>query len=190
MLWFMLACSSPEPAAAPPPAATPAVAPAPDPALAAAGAAGQEFGTRLKGRLQEAMAAGGPPEGIDVCTVAAPAIAAEVRTKHGVKLGRSSLRLRNPGNVGPDWVMAWLRETGERPAEGLAPVKVVVDGTARVLVPIAVEPVCVTCHGPAEGLAPEVKAALAATYPQDAATGYAVGDLRGALWVEAPAKGG
>lgn len=184
MLWLLLACSEP----APPPAASPAVV-APDPALARAAAAGQEFGSTLKGRLQEAMAAGGPPGAIAVCTEAAPAVAAEMERKHGVKIGRSSLRLRNPANAGPEWVQAWLRSTGERPAEGLTPVKEVVDGTARVLVPIAVEPVCVNCHGPVEGLSPEVKSTLAERYPQDRATGYAVGDLRGVLWVEAPVGG-
>lgn len=189
MLWLLLACSEPAPPPASPAAPPPAAAPVPDPALARAAAAGQEFGATLKGRLQEAMAAGGPPQAIAVCSEAAPAVAAEMGTKHGVKIGRSSLRLRNPANAGPEWVQAWLRSAGERPAEGLTPVKEVVDGTARVLVPIAVEPVCVNCHGPAEGLAPEVKSTLAERYPQDRATGYAVGDLRGALWVEAPAGG-
>lgn len=52
--------------------------------------------------------------------------------------------------------------------------------------PIAIEAPCLACHGPADGLAPEIRAKLTAAYPQDPATGYALGDLRGALWAEAP----
>jgi hypothetical protein len=38
---------------------------------------------------------------------------------------------------------------------------------------------------PAATLQPRVKEALAARYPGDRAVGYAVGDFRGFLWVEA-----
>ncbi|MDT4883752.1 hypothetical protein FQZ97_1198250 [compost metagenome] len=50
---------------------------------------------------------------------------------------------------------------------------------------IATEPGCLACHG--TQMAPQVRAAIAAHYPDDAATGFAVGDLRGGLWVEVPA---
>jgi len=35
-------------------------------------------------------------------------------------------------------------------------------------------------------LAPDLKAKLAELYPNDQATGYAAGDLRGVFWVELP----
>ena len=44
---------------------------------------------------------------------------------------------------------------------------------------------CLACHG--SEVSPEVREAIAARYPGDRATGFAVGDLRGALWVEVPA---
>ena len=53
-----------------------------------------------------------------------------------------------------------------------------------VLRPIGTAPLCLTCHGPA--LAPEVREALAAKYPKDAARGFREGDLRGLLWAEVP----
>jgi hypothetical protein len=46
------------------------------------------------------------------------------------------------------------------------------------------------CHGPEEALQPEVRAALDQRYPEDRATGYAAGDLRGAFWAEVPLAGG
>ena len=43
---------------------------------------------------------------------------------------------------------------------------------------------CLTCHGPVEAIPPEVRAVLRKRYPSDQATGYSVGDLRGAAWAE------
>ncbi len=51
--------------------------------------------------------------------------------------------------------------------------------------PILVQPLCLVCHG--EALAPDVAARIEALYPQDEATGFRAGDLRGVFWVEYPA---
>jgi hypothetical protein len=40
------------------------------------------------------------------------------------------------------------------------------------------------CHGPSESLAPDIKEKLATLYPQDQATGFSEGELRGWFWVE------
>ena len=163
----------------------------PDAALAHAEAAAQETGKGLKQRLQAALQAGGPVEAVSACHAQAPAVAADVASQRAVTVGRSSLRLRNPDNAAaPAWVGAWLAAQGDRPAAGvtgIAEVATTADGAvARVLKPIAVEPVCVTCHGPRDAIAPAVADRIATLYPDDAAYGYAVGDLRGALWVEFP----
>jgi len=50
--------------------------------------------------------------------------------------------------------------------------------------PLGIQEVCLTCHG--TSVAPEVTAAIAPKYPDDQATGYALGDLRGIAWVELP----
>ena len=49
--------------------------------------------------------------------------------------------------------------------------------------PIAVEGPCLTCHGKA--IPDPVARAIADRYPDDAATGYDAGDLRGAFVVRA-----
>jgi len=46
------------------------------------------------------------------------------------------------------------------------------------------------CHGARDKLAPGVADALKELYPQDQATGYAVGDLRGAVSVKIPIASG
>jgi hypothetical protein len=49
--------------------------------------------------------------------------------------------------------------------------------------PIPAGGVCLACHGPAEVLPNEVKQALKTKYPNDQATGYTAGQLRGAFSV-------
>jgi len=44
--------------------------------------------------------------------------------------------------------------------------------------------VCVACHGAADTLSGDLRAALAWDYPHDRAFGYAVGEVRGALSVK------
>ncbi len=174
--------------AAPAPTPQPAAASAPGgpeaAALARADAAAMRLASTLKARVVEEMGKGGPVAAVKVCNAEAPALAAQIQAETGVTLGRSSLRLRNPANGGPDWVRAWLDQQGERPAAGVAPVSTVADGKARVIKPIAVEAPCLACHGAPEALAPDVRTELAQRYPADTATGYALGDLRGALWAE------
>jgi hypothetical protein len=43
------------------------------------------------------------------------------------------------------------------------------------------EVTCLVCHGEAEAQPAALREALASAYPHDRATGYAVGDLRGAF---------
>ena len=56
--------------------------------------------------------------------------------------------------------------------------------------PLIVAPVCIICHGPKETMAPEVKRMLTERYPEDRATGFQDGDLRGAISVKIVLKTG
>lgn len=147
--------------------------------------AADAFSSRLRAELQGAMRRGGPVAAVDVCATRAQAIRADVAREHGVRIGRASLRLRTDADAAPEWVAAWLRAQGERPAAGVTGLRTTQGGRARLLRPIAVEGPCVVCHGAPQAQPDALRAALAARYPADRATGYAVGDLRGALWVEA-----
>lgn len=153
-------------------------------ALDAARAAAGRLGQTLRQRLTAAMSQGGPAAAARVCSTEAQTIAATIARESGVRVGRSSLRLRNPANDGPAWVTDWLRAQGERPAAGVTGIERVEGSVARVLRPIPLEGVCVTCHGPADQIPAEVREVLSAAYPRDRATGYQPGDLRGALWAE------
>jgi hypothetical protein len=152
--------------------------------LAAATAGAKTLGGSLKSRLMSAMQEGGPEGALEACATEASSLTAGVGNKR-LRVGRSTLRLRNPKNAeAPDWVKSWLVETGERKAEGVAGVEEVVDGTARILIPLATGGLCLTCHGNTKSNSETMQALLASRYPGDKATGYEVGDLRGALWAE------
>jgi hypothetical protein len=162
-------------------------APAPEEAaLERADAAASELGRTLKVRLTAAMAEGGPSMAMAVCADEAQALTAQVGERTGAAVGRSSLRLRNPRNEGPDWVRAWLEAQGDRPAAQAQPLRRVQGGRAQVVRPIGTEGMCVTCHGSAEAVPDEVRTVLDERYPDDRATGFREGDLRGALWAEVP----
>lgn len=152
-------------------------------------AAARKLGATLKRTLLEAMQEKGPAGAAEFCSTDAASLTSGVTEDTGVRVGRSSLRLRNPKNVAPDWVAAWLDAQGETVAKGVSGIDrldTLPDGStvARVLRPLPVGAPCLVCHGPVESIPPDVRDLLAAKYPDDAATGYALGDLRGALWAE------
>jgi len=56
---------------------------------------------RLSARLLDEMKKGGPARAISVCRDEAQALTAEIARIQGVRVGRTSDRLRNPGNAAP-----------------------------------------------------------------------------------------
>ena len=90
---------------------------------------------------------------------------------------------RTPASVPPAWLGQTMEGWAKAPAAERQPThQTLDDGRFVYAAPITTQPVCLTCHGAA--VADDVKAAIAARYPKDEATGFAEGDLRGAVWVE------
>jgi len=147
---------------------------------------GAELLKPLKKELQGALSAGlsqGPDEAIGVCKTKAPEIAESLSTD-GVRMGRTSHKLRNPSNTAPEWVgpilAAYLSDPASRQPREVA----LRDGRIGYAEPIMIKSVCLTCHG--ERVRAEVAAKIAEHYPKDKATGFKTGDLRGLFWVEYP----
>jgi hypothetical protein len=165
-----------------------AQAPASDPELAASRALVQELGTRLKAALTDAMGRGGPEAAIGVCKDVAPSLAAELSRRSGAKVMRTSAKFRNPLNAPEAWATPVLEDFSKALAAGRSPTDLEfyarTDDGVRYLKPIIAEGLCLACHGTA--LTPAVQAALGADYPHDRATGYRLGELRGAFVVVWP----
>jgi len=140
----------------------------------------------LKKNLQQALVTGlekGPVDAIAACRVEAPRLA-EAASKGGIKVGRTSRKLRNPANAPKPWMEPFLQVYETDPERREPGVVLIDDRTAGYVEPIFVQPLCVTCHG-AE-LGPDLRAKIVELYPDDQATGYAAGDFRGIFWAELP----
>jgi hypothetical protein len=148
------------------------------------------FAGELRTALEKAFGEQGPVGAIGVCLEQAPAFAARLSADHGASVKRTGLRVRNSDNTPQPWQLAALEEfetqlaAGKR-AEELEFFEARPGGGARYMKAIAVQPLCLTCHG--ESIAPEVRAAISKHYPSDQATGFKLGDLRGAFSIEWPA---
>lgn len=152
-------------------------------------AATAAFGKALKAELVTAMQAGGPLAAIEVCNTKAPGIAQAVSLEQGVQVSRVSLKNRNPENAPNEWQSEVLASFEERVQEGedaggLSWQKSVeAEGVEeyRFMKAIPTGGVCLACHGKA--IDPAVAQKLAELYPEDKATGFSEGDLRGAFVV-------
>ncbi|MDP2028756.1 MAG: DUF3365 domain-containing protein [Thiobacillus sp.] len=151
--------------------------------------------TQLGGKLKAEISANGPASAVGVCKVIAPQIAADLSRQTGWEVGRVGTRARNAETGTPDaWESKALASFAERMKQGEQPdtmelAEVVTDASGKHLryaKAIAVQPVCLTCHGAAESIPEGVKARLQVEYPMDKATGYRVGELRGAVVVKRP----
>lgn len=175
-----------------------AAPPVVDPSAGQAEAAREAASRLLRGtgaELQAALGRGDVPGAIAACSEAAPKIAAELSLAEGWQLRRVSLKPRNSLLGTADaWEQAALLDFAERLAAGEAPAgieraEIVEEPAGRALRyarPIPTQAMCLACHGPVDGLAPEIREALAARYPADRATGHQPGDLRGAVTVRMP----
>ncbi len=138
----------------------------------------------FKASLKEALLGAlkdGPEKAVEVCASAAPSLARSA-AKDGVTVGRTSSKLRNPDNAPKAWLGPVLAEFEKAPS-GSETKKTVPLGGGRYgyAEAIWIQAPCLACHGAA--VAPSVKAALS-RYPKDAATGYALGELRGVFYAE------
>lgn len=147
------------------------------------------FFGELKGELVAAIKQGGPAHAVTVCNTKAGEIADRVSREQGMNVSRVSLKNRNPGNAASGWEKEILQQFEARKAAGETPdtlefaqVVATADGDEfRYMKAIPTGEVCLNCHG--QDIAPDVKARIAELYPEDKATGFALGDLRGAFVV-------
>ncbi len=143
----------------------------------------KELGSNLKTRLQEAIKRGGLEAGVEECKLVAEPIAHSL-SNEGWTVGRTALRVRNPNNKPDDWETAQLIKFAEQLSENVTGLLEAthVDGKTgefRYMKAITTGQVCTACHG--KQVAPSVLSAIKKAYPEDEATGFKPGSLRGAF---------
>lgn len=157
--------------------------------LARARMAADELGKDLVMMLTGELKRGGPAAAIAVCSDSA-----QVRTtRHqssGTSVRRVGTRLRNAKNAPDSVEAAVLQAFGDAiaanrimPDTSFATREADGQVVTHYLRAILVQEFCLACHGPADSLSPAVKQVIATRYPDDQATGYRLGDLRGAISV-------
>ena len=145
-------------------------------------AAGELVGTLLP-ELAAAMERGGAVEAVGVCADRAQELTAGVEARYaGVRLRRTSLRVRNPVNRPDAYEREWM-ESVTTPAASSEVVGVGAGAELRYVQPLVMGELCLRCHGPASEIDSGVRAVLAERYPEDEAVGFAVGELRGVVSV-------
>lgn len=143
----------------------------------------------LSSHLGKAMRAGGPVHALNYCNTRALPLTDSIAETYGVALKRTALRHRNPANLPTatekkvlDGFAAAMQ--GAQPGQSPKPVvKRHSDRQVAYYKPIALAGACVKCHGTSgTDIDSATVARLGALYPEDKATGFQPGDLRG-MWV-------
>lgn len=161
-----------------------------EPYAVKARAAVKAMGGALQTKLKEALAADGPVAAVQVCKTVAPEIANEQSKAAGMTIRRTALKVRNPDNAPDALERKVLEDFTARLAAGadantLEHIEEITgDGKTTVryfkAIPTAAAP-CLVCHGSA--VSGELKETIDKLYPNDQATGFKEGDLRGAFSV-------
>ena len=149
-----------------------------------------ELAEKVRGLLFQELEKGGVTHAVRVCSELAQQMTQQFTGRTGHNIRRVSLRYRNPKNAPDDYERRKLEQLDlinlEKKLENdyFEVVKDQGRETLRYMKPLIVVPVCLTCHGPKENIPSEVRTILLEKYPDDRATGFLVGDVRGAISVK------
>lgn len=147
---------------------------------------------KMKDRLVSEIQTAGAVNAIDVCAEAAPKLAAKIAAENGMDYVRRVTFLpRNPKSEPVDvkgmdhFLLSSLpardpKLTGVGKDERI----LVNNSAAHYARGLYIAPLCLQCHGSSDEISPEVRAKLNEKYPNDKATGYKIGDLRGAIIIK------
>lgn len=138
----------------------------------------------LTATLKQGIKAHGHAASVKLCNLQAPAITKVSSAEGGATdwtVSRTSLKLRSPANTPDGWVEQVMRDFEQRKANG-EPAKAIAhtevrDGEFYLVKAIPTKAGCLACHG--TNVAEDVKSKLADLYPDDKATGFNEGDIRG-----------
>jgi len=95
------------------------------------------------------------------------------------KVRRTALKYRNPANK-PDATDKEVMYRLQAVNDG-KPVAVDIGGTYRVYKPLKMKSSCLLCHGSTTQISPKVLKMIRTKYPHDLATGFKLGEFRGAV---------
>jgi hypothetical protein len=150
----------------------------------------KQLGTQLKSKLVGTLQSDGPEAAIAVCNLEAIGITKEISNKNKLEVGRTALKIRNTSNQPDAWEIKQLKWFDAQNNLGAAlktleAHEVVKEDGKKVFRYIKAIPMnepCMLCHGTA--LAPAVEKTIKKLYTQDQATGFEIGQIRGAFTIK------
>jgi hypothetical protein len=139
--------------------------------------------------LNDEIEKSGIVNAISVCREKAPAMAKATSEAKNMQIRRVSLRNRSPKAVPDAWERQVLEDFDKRAEAGETPrtlevSKEFVENDKRVVrymkaLPTQAE--CLACHGTEKHINEDVQAKIKELYPDDKATGFRPGQIRGAI---------
>ncbi len=146
----------------------------------------QQFANAIRDALQTAIDAGDVGRALRVCKTIAPEITQTIGKPGDWRVRRTALRVRNPDNAPTREEKAVLTEfqaradRGEKLSgmESMALARRLDKPVFHYMQAIPLGELCAQCHG--TKIDPDLALLIQALYPEDRATGFEIGELRGA----------
>lgn len=145
----------------------------------------QKTAKELSGNLMSKMKEGGIPLAVEYCNTAAIPLTSKVSEAEKVTIKRTSLKTRNPLNKPNEEELKVLKKYSSRINKN-ASLEAIIEldesGKPHYYAPILVEKKCLMCHGSLDKeVSKQADSIIKSFYPNDLATGFSEGDLRG-IW--------
>jgi hypothetical protein len=143
----------------------------------------------LGGALKAALQRGGVQEAVGYCNVNALPLTDSIAQRYNATIKRATDKPRNPENALTALERLYMEQFRKEIAhEGKVNAVVTeVRDSVHFFAPIALEGLCLTCHGTlGKELTIDNYSYITAKYPEDKAINYAVDDLRGVLHIAYP----
>ncbi len=139
----------------------------------------------LGSNLMKQMKLGGPKMAVPFCNTAAYSLTDKMANKYDVTIKRTSNKLRNLKNSPNSDEELVIKEyiasiNNQKPLQPI--VKKGKDKKVHFYAPIRLKKKCLACHGTVgKEVSKQTDSIIKSLYPNDKATGFKVGDLRG-IW--------
>lgn len=140
----------------------------------------------MSGSLMKALSEGGVEKAVPFCHENVKQLATKLHEQNGVRVQRVTHKARNPVNQATAEELKLIDSIRAKLDQGKTPDPIMTTnekGTRVYYAPILIPAeTCLKCHGqPETDILPADLQLIRSLYPQDQATGFKLGDLRG-LW--------
>jgi len=145
----------------------------------------QASAEHLSGQLTKSIKEGGTASAIPFCNTMAMPLTEEISVKYSTAIKRTSFKVRNENNA-PTKEETRILSAYKKLIDANEELKPIVEmdksGSPHFYAPILLKQKCLACHGEiGKNITVQTDSIIRSYYPNDRATGFKEGDLRG-IW--------